>query len=96
MFTARYGLSPYITQIRFVLKELVLQRFYLTTEAFPLVFVNNISVCIHIREARFSAFGLGISFQDRRSRVRYPMVSLEFFNDLIILTALWPWGRLSL
>jgi hypothetical protein len=30
------------------------------------------------------------------SRVRFPMVSLEFFLDIIVSVALWPWGRLSL
>jgi hypothetical protein len=29
-------------------------------------------------------------------KVRFQMVSLEFFIDIILLIALWPWGRLSL
>ena len=39
---------------------------------------------------------LGTALQVRRSRFRFPMVSLEFFIDIILLAALWPWGRLSL
>ena len=42
------------------------------------------------------AVGLGTALQAGRSRVRFPMVSLEFFIDIIFLAALWPWGRLSL
>ena len=29
-------------------------------------------------------------------RVRFPMVSLEFFIDIIVPAALRPWGRLNL
>ena len=29
------------------------------------------------------------------SRVRFPMVSLEFFIYIILLAALWTWDRLS-
>jgi len=38
----------------------------------------------------------GTALQAGRSRVRFPMVSLEFFIDIIIPVTLWPWGRLSL
>ena len=38
----------------------------------------------------------GTAPQDGRSRVRFPMVSLGFFIDLILPVALWSWDRLSL
>jgi len=31
-----------------------------------------------------------------RSRFRFPMRSLEFYIDVILSVALWPWCRLSL
>jgi hypothetical protein len=34
--------------------------------------------------------------QAGRSRVRFPIVSLEYFIDLILPATLWPWSRLSL
>jgi hypothetical protein len=36
--------------------------------------------------------GLGTALQTGRSRDRFPMVSLEFFIEIILPTALWPWG----
>jgi len=45
---------------------------------------------------RSGAVSCGTTLQDGRSRVRFRMLSLEFFID-IIPVALWPcWGCLSL
>jgi hypothetical protein len=48
------------------------------------------------KEARGGAVGWGTALQAGRSRIRFPMVSLEFFIDIIRPTALWPWGWLSI
>jgi hypothetical protein len=34
--------------------------------------------------------GGGTTLQAGRSRVRFPMVSLEFFTDISVSVALWP------
>ena len=38
------------------------------------------------------AVGCGTALQTERSRVRFPMVSLEFYIDIILPAAPWPWG----
>jgi hypothetical protein len=40
--------------------------------------------------------GCGTAPQTRMSRDRFPMDLLEFFIDIILPAAIWPWGRLSL
>ena len=45
---------------------------------------------------RGGAFGWGPALQTGRSRIRFAMVSLEFFIDIILPVALWPWNQLSL
>jgi len=45
---------------------------------------------------QMSPFQLDFLLVTGRSRVRFPMVSLEFFIDIILPVALWPWGWLSL
>ena len=44
------------------------------------------------RGARGGAVGLGTVLQVTRSRLLFPMVSLEFLIDIILPAALWPWG----
>jgi hypothetical protein len=56
---------------------------------------NCSSVC-RMWGARGGVVGSGTALQAGTSRVRFPMVSLEFFIDIIVSVALWPWGRLSL
>jgi len=35
---------------------------------------------------------VNVYVQVGRSRVPFPMVSMEFFIDIILLAAVWPWG----
>jgi hypothetical protein len=48
------------------------------------------------RGTRGGALGSGTALQAGMTRVRFLIVSLEFFIDIMLPAALWPWGRLSL
>ena len=69
---------------------------YLSTTYLPIYTPTYFSIYLPTWGARGGAVGWGTALQVRRSRVRFLMVSLEFFIDIILLAALWPWGRLSL
>jgi hypothetical protein len=57
---------------------------------------HNMQVTLSICEAGRGAVGCDTAQQVRRTQVRFPMLSLEFFIDIILPTTLWPWGLLSL
>ena len=57
---------------------------------------NKFVPLTNLNEPRGGAFGWGNALQVGRSRVRFPMVSLQFFIDIILPIALWSCSRLSL
>jgi hypothetical protein len=68
---------------------------FISTLLFIWLFILSLSYILWKRGAQwFSCWGTAL--QTGRMRDRWLMVSLEFFIDIILLAALWPWGRLSL
>jgi hypothetical protein len=55
---------------------------------------HNSETCIYL-SVRPSVHLSFTALQVGRTRVRFPMLSLRFFIDLILLAALWPWVRLK-
>jgi hypothetical protein len=58
--------------------------------------VNILTELITLLGARGGAIGWGTALQVGRSRVRFPVVSLEFSIDTFLPAALWPWSWPSL
>jgi hypothetical protein len=58
-------------------------------------YIGNISE-IYRKYIRPNAVAQLVEAQAGRSRVRFPMVSLEFLIDVILPAALWFWDRLGL
>jgi hypothetical protein len=50
------------------------------------------SINIGVITSRGSVVGSATTIQSRRSRVRFPMRSLDFSIDLIFPAAPWPWS----
>ena len=50
---------------------------------------------VYFPVVRLVETGVEVEVEVGRSRVRFPMVSLEFFIDEIIPTALWLWGSIQ-
>jgi hypothetical protein len=88
-------------QLKYYMSDVML--FYISLSSKP---INTL--CMIADRERFSAFGvdhwetggvavgLFTTLLAGRSRIQLPMVSLQFFIDIFIPAALWPWGRLNL
>ena len=58
--------------------------------------LNNIKQAYNNVGARGGVVVKALRYKSGRSRVRFPMVSLDLISDIILPVALWPWVRLSL
>jgi len=59
-------------------------------------FLHRVGTVHSFKGVGSGAVGWGTALQAGRSRVRFVILSLEFFIDVILPAALWPWSRLSL
>jgi len=59
-------------------------------------FRKHFEATTYLREHAVEQLVAALRYKAGRSRVRFPIVSIEFFIEIILPAALWPWGRLSL
>jgi hypothetical protein len=93
-------LRPFLSPVNFVkfpptLSFLVCQR-QCVLSAYIYVRIVYLITLPATQGSRGSVVGWGTVLQAGRSRVRFPMSSLDFLIDVIHLAVLWPWGRISL
>jgi hypothetical protein len=58
--------------------------------------LTNIFIALSSTGVRCRVTGRCTALEAGRSRVHFPMVSLEFFIDSILPAAVWYWGRVRL
>jgi hypothetical protein len=57
-------------------------------------FVTNTFLTVDVYETGLDGGWFCTALQGGRSRIRFPIVYLEFFIDIFLPAALWLWGRL--
>jgi len=89
-----YSAAEYCTPFKYVIQQLNIVPFSVSILHFRAP--NYLALLLLTPGARGGAVGRGTELQAGRSRVWFPMVSLDFFIDVILPAALWLWSRLSL
>jgi hypothetical protein len=84
---SRYAIFPMALRVFFFRQGVIYSVFIsICGSTFLALYFHNYHKCFHT---------LSRILQDGRSRVRFPMVSLEFFIEIILPATLWSLGWLS-